>query len=69
MPIINSYNLYIKKLVDNEVDSKYADEIIADIEASLKKESNIDSILSAVYQKIILKLGEPRTISLETNRR
>ena len=43
---------------------KYADEIIADIEASLKKESNIDSILSAVYQKIILKLGEPRTISL-----
>ena len=51
-------------MVDNEVDSKYADEIIADIEASLKKESNIDSILSAVYQKIILKLGEPRTISL-----
>ena len=56
--------LIYKKLVDNEVDSKYADEIIADIEASLKKESNIDSILSAVYQKIILKLGEPRTISL-----
>ena len=51
--------LIYKKLVDNEVDSKYADEIIADIEASLKKESNIDSILSAVYQKIILKLGEP----------
>lgn len=29
--------LIYKKLVDNEVDSKYADEIIADIEASLKK--------------------------------
>ena len=51
-------------MVDNEVDSKYADEIIADIESSLKKESNIDSILAAVYQKIILKLGEPKTISL-----
>lgn len=56
--------LICKKMVDNEVDSKYADEIIADIESSLKKESNIDSILAAVYQKIILKLGEPRTISL-----
>lgn len=51
-------------MVDNEVDSKYADEIIADIESSLKKESNIDSILAAVYQKIILKLGEPKTILL-----
>ena len=56
--------LIYKKMVDNEVDSRYADEIIGDIEASLKKESNIDSILAAVYQKIILKLGEPRTISL-----
>lgn len=56
--------LIYKKMVDNEVDSKYADEIIGDIEASLKKESNIDSILAAVYQKIILKLGEPKTISL-----
>lgn len=55
--------LICKKMVDNEVDSKYADEIIADIESSLK-ESNIDSILAAVYQKIILKLGEPKTISL-----
>ena len=45
--------LICKKMVDNEVDSKYADEIIADIESSLKKESNIDSILAAVYQKQI----------------
>ena len=44
--------------------SGYADEIIGEIENSLKKESNIDSILSAVYQKIILKLGKPRAITL-----
>ena len=37
---------------------------MADIENSLKRESNIDSILSAVYQKIILKLGEPKPIEL-----
>ena len=57
-----SLQLIYKKLIDNEVDSRYADEIIGEIENSLKKESNIDSILSAVYQKIILKLGKPRAI-------
>lgn len=56
--------LIYRKLLDNEVDEKYADEIIGDIENSLKKESNIDSILAAVYQKLILKLGEPRTIKV-----
>lgn len=56
--------LIYNKLIDNEVDSRFADEIIGEIENSLKKESNIDSILAAVYQKIILKLGKPKTITL-----
>lgn len=56
--------LIYRKMIDNEVDEKYADEIIGDIENSLKKESNIDSILAAVYQKLILKLGEPKTIKV-----
>lgn len=55
--------LIYKKLIDNEVDSRFADEIIGEIESSLKKESNIDSILAAVYQKIILKLGKPKVIT------
>ncbi|MDD3240349.1 MAG: flagellar biosynthesis protein FlhF [Lachnospira sp.] len=54
--------LIYKKMIDNEVDEKYANQIIGDIEASLKKESNIDSILAGVYQKIILKLGQVKTI-------
>ena len=56
--------LIYRKLIDNEVDSRFADEIIGEIENSLKKESNLDSILAAVYQKIILKLGKPKTITL-----
>lgn len=56
--------LIYKKLIDNEVDSRFADEIIGEIEKSLKKESNLDSILAAVYQKIILKLGKPKTIEM-----
>jgi flagellar biosynthesis protein FlhF len=53
-----------KTLIDNEVDEKYADQIMSDIEGSLKKESNIDSILAAAYQKIILKLGEADEIKI-----
>lgn len=56
--------LIYKKLIDDEVDSRFADEIIGEIENSLKKESNLDSILAAVYQKIILKLGKPKTIEM-----
>ncbi len=60
-----SLQLIYNKLIDNEVDSRFADEIIGEIENSLKKESNLDSILSSVYQKIILKLGKPKTITLK----
>jgi flagellar biosynthesis protein FlhF len=51
-------------LIDNDVDEKFANMIISEIEGSLKKESNIDNLLSGVYQKIILKLGEPQPITL-----
>lgn len=61
---IKFLKLIYKKLIDNEVDEKYANQIIGDIEGSLKNESNIDSILAAIYQKIILKLGEPVSIKL-----
>lgn len=53
------------KLLDSEVDEKLANTIIDEIDSSLKKESNIDSIISAVYQKLVLKLGEPALIDEE----
>ncbi len=56
--------LIYNKLIDNDVDEKYANTIIGEIEGSIKKESNLDSLLSIVYQKIILKLGEPKNIDL-----
>ena len=54
--------LIYKKLLDSEVEEKIANVIVEDIDTSLKKESTLDNILSAVYQRIILKLGEPATI-------
>lgn len=57
--------LVYRQLLDNEVDEKYANQIIGEIETSLKKESNIDSLLAGIYQKIILKLGQPKVLEAE----
>lgn len=54
-----------KQLLDNAVEENCANQIIAEVERSIKKEATIDSILSAVYQKIILKLGEPKEIEYD----
>lgn len=61
--------LVYNKLIENEVDEKYANQIIGEVSNSIKKESNIDSLLSSLYQKIILKLGEPSTIEVKDKKK
>lgn len=56
--------LIYNQLVSNEVDEKYANQLISEIEGTLKKDATMDNILSSIYQKIILKLGQPKTIEL-----
>ncbi len=60
--------LIYNQLIKNEVDEKYANQIIAEIEKSLKKDATVDNVLASIYQKIILKLGQPRTITMEENK-
>ena len=57
--------LVYRQLIENEVDEKYANQILGEIESSLKKDSNVDSILAGIYQKIILKLGQPQAIEVD----
>jgi flagellar biosynthesis protein FlhF len=57
--------LIYNQLVSNDVDEKYANQIISEIEGTLKKDVSMDNILASVYQKIILKLGQPKTIELD----
>lgn len=57
--------LIYNQLVSNEVDEKYANQIISEIEGTLKKDASMDNILASIYQKIILKLGQPKMISVE----
>ena len=65
---IKYLRMIYSKLIESEVDEKVANMIIEDIDTSLKKESNIDNIISAIYQKIILKLGEPEAVNTDNGR-
>lgn len=57
--------LIYNQMIDNEVDEVYANQIITEIEQTLKKDSPINQILSAIYQKIVLKLGPSKSLDLE----
>ncbi len=60
--------LIYNQLVRNEMDEKYVNQILNEIENKFKKDASIDDILSNVYQKIILKLGQPQTVELLDNK-
>ena len=65
---IKYLRMVYNKLIESEVDEEVANIIIEDIDASMKKEANIDNIISAIYQKIILKLGEPEVVNTENGK-
>ena len=49
-------------LLDNEVDEKYANLLVEEMDKTLNHSANIDMMLSNVYQKMVLKFGEPNVI-------
>lgn len=51
-----------EQLITNEVDELYASQIVKEIEKTLGKDPSVDNILAGIYQKIILKLGQPQKI-------
>lgn len=53
-----------KTLLDNEVNEKYVNQVMDEIEKVMHGGNSVDYILSTVYQKMILKLGQPSTIDL-----
>lgn len=55
-------------LLDNEVNEKYVNQILDDAEKMANTNSSVDVILSNVYQKMILKFGEPCSISMENRK-
>lgn len=51
-----------RTLLENEVNEKYVNQIMEESEKIIRSGSSVDSILSNVYQKLILKFGQLETI-------
>ncbi len=62
---VECLRLIYNQLVDNEVDEQYINQVIGEVEPSLKKDSSVENILSAVYQKIVLKLGKSEVLDVK----
>ena len=54
-----------RTLLDNEVDEKYVNQILEEAEKIANSNNSVDVVLSNVYQKMILKFGEPNCIETE----
>ena len=57
-----------KQLIENEVEPTYVEQIMDDIQGNLAANATLDTILASVYQKIVLKIGQPHLIDLRTKR-
>ena len=55
-------DLIRKQMRQREVEDEQIDAIIKEIDESLPKDAALDQILAAMYQKIILMLGQPYTL-------
>lgn len=55
--------LLYNTMIENEVNEKYANQIIDEIEKNSKANSPMDYVLSNVYQKMILKFEKPSAIT------
>lgn len=50
--------LIYNTLIDNEVDEKYANQIVDEMSGAKKTNMSVDALMGNVYQKMILKFGE-----------
>lgn len=63
-PSLKFLKLIYNTLIDNEVAEKYVNELMDEIGKISTPKSSIDFLLSNIYQKMILKFGQPVTIPL-----
>lgn len=67
-PSVAFLKLIYKTLIDNEVAEKYANELLDEIGKVSTSKSNVDFLLGNIYQKLILKFGQPVTIPLDVDK-
>ncbi len=59
--------LLYNTLIDNEINEKYANQLIEEIQQNGKPDMQMDFVLSSVYQKMILKFGQAKRIQPAQN--
>lgn len=56
------FHLLYKMLLDNEIEETYANQLVEELDGSVKPDMPIEYLLSVVYQKMVLKFGQTKTI-------
>ncbi|MCR4955991.1 MAG: flagellar biosynthesis protein FlhF [Lachnospiraceae bacterium] len=51
-------------LLENEVNEKFANNLIDEVDKSINKSVSVDMMLANVYQKMVLKFGQPSPIDI-----
>lgn len=59
---VQIFRMLYQTLLDNEVDEIYINQMLDDVMKAVRRGSSMDFILSNVYQKMILKFGNPKVI-------
>lgn len=59
---VDFFHLLYKMLLDNEIEETYANQLVEELDGSVKPDMPIDYLLSVVYQKMVLKFGQTKTI-------
>lgn len=62
------FQLIKEKMMENEVQEKYVDQIIDSVKSGKHAEWTLDNILAGVYQKIILSFGQSHLIDVRTKK-
>lgn len=62
---VRIFRMLYRTLLDNEVDEDYINQLLDDVMKVARKGSSMDFILSHVYQKMILKFGNPNVITVK----
>ena len=67
LSIDNDNHVFVKMLynvlLENEVQEKYINQVLEDMDKVLQTSHSLDNLLSSVYQKMVLKLGTPMKIT------
>ncbi|PHU40009.1 flagellar biosynthesis protein FlhF [Pseudobutyrivibrio ruminis] len=70
--IDNDNHVFVKMLynvlLENEVQEKYINQVLEDMDKVLQTSHSLDNLLSNVYQKMVLKLGTPSKIMMGSRR-